>query len=77
MRKGMMRGQGGGGRGATSTDWNPEPGPKDKDNKIGKAACAERLTSVDIGQKRRIFAPKAFQNPAGYITDQEGASKTL
>ena len=43
----------------------------------GKAACAERLTSIDTGQKRMIFAPKAFQDPAGSITNQEGAFKTL
>ena len=30
---------------------------------ICRAACAERLTSIDTKQKRRIFSPKALQNP--------------
>ena len=45
----------------------PDPSPKrDKDNQLGsKAACAERLTSIDTKQKRMIFTPKALQDPEG------------
>ena len=76
MRKGMMRGQGGEGEPHPLTG-TPNQVQMIRTITLGKAACAERLTSIDIGQKRRIFAPKAFQNPAGFITDQEGAFKTL
>ena len=78
MRKGMMRGQEGGERAPHQPTGNPDPGPKrTRTTSSGKAACAERPTSIDTGQKRMIFAPKAFQDLAGSITNQEGAFKTL
>ena len=43
---------------------------------IGRGACAYRPTSVDIKDKKRIVAPKAFQNPVGFIYRPGGTFKT-
>ena len=52
-----------------------QPRPKGSQSGNSQGACAYRLTSVDTRSKKRIVAPKALQNPAGYITDREGRLK--
>ena len=59
-----------------STDRGPQPRPKTSKSDNSQGACAYRLTSVDTRPKRRIVAPKALQNPVGFITDREGAFRT-
>ena len=75
MHQGMRRSQGGGEEGNMSTDRGLHSCPKGAKVANSRGACAYRLTSVDTRSKKRIVAPKALQNPVGYITDREGRLK--
>ena len=70
MRKGMMRAKGGSECGRKRGETLLEGETPDLchnrarlSTTICRAACAERLTSIDTKQKRRIFSPKALQDP--------------
>ena len=75
MHQGMMRSQGGKGGKHAHRQMPPAATKGSQSGKI-QGACAYRLTSDDTRPKRRIVAPKALLNPAGFITDREGAYKT-
>ena len=74
MPQGMRRAKGGkeGNRPRKRPPRRPERGQVE----LGPGACAYRPTSVDMKDKKRIVAPKAFLNPVGFTHRPGGTFKT-
>ena len=65
-----------GGKEGTRPNKGHNEGKKGAKVGISRGACAYRLTSVDIKDKKRIVAPKAFLNPVGFTHRPGGTFKT-
>ena len=65
-----------GGKEGTRPNKGHHEGEKGAKVGIGRGACAYRLTSVDIKDKKRIVAPKAFLIPVGFTYRPGGTFKT-
>ena len=65
-----------GGEGGNTPQKRPPRRPERAKVGPGLGACAYRPTSVDIKDKKRIVAPKAFLNPVGFTHRPGGTFKT-
>ena len=74
MPQGMRRAKGG--KEGTRPKKGHQEGQRGAKVELSLNACAYRSTSVDIKDKKRIVAPKAFLNPVGFTHRLGGTFKT-